>query len=137
MTFSALSEVENEQSFDTQGIPAEAAMVMSALEAGDQSPEEKRSIQRVPYRTVTQLRLFRDQPETPGWELFTRNVNRRGMGFLTRHRLPLGYGGHVELVAPNGRPLSVPCTLFRCREAVPGWYEGAMNFNREQADFRV
>src|ERR1700722_7017653 len=97
MTFSALYEVENEESFDTQGIPAEAALVMSALEAGDQSQQEKRIVRRGPYRTITQLRLFRDQPETPGWELFTRDVNRRGMGFLTRHRLPLGYGGVVLL----------------------------------------
>jgi hypothetical protein len=29
----------------------------------------------------------------------------------------------------------VPCTLLRCRQASPGWFEGCLHFNREQAMF--
>jgi hypothetical protein len=126
--------------------PAEVEMILSAMEAGrhawnqeaGQEPngEERREAGRVPYRVRAELHLFRDQPGAPPWVLYVRDADVRGMGFLSPHRLPLGYGGYVELIAPTGRPLSVPCTLFRCREVVPGWYDGAMNFNREQGDFQ-
>ena len=131
--------------------PADVEMILSSMEAGkfafNQEQEilgmgtpagrERREGQRVPYRVRAELRLYRDQPGSAPWLIYVRDADTRGLGFVSPHRLPLGYGGHVELVAPSGRPLSVPCTLFRCREAVPGWYEGAMNFNREQVDFRV
>jgi hypothetical protein len=29
----------------------------------------------------------------------------------------------------------VHCTLLRCREAAPGWFEGSVYFNREQPQF--
>jgi hypothetical protein len=123
------------EAFESETVPAEAAMVMSALEAADHDQQDRRLASRVPFRTKTQLRLFRDEPNMPGWELFTRDVNRRGLGFLTRHRLPLGYGGVVVLPDANGERSSVHCTLSRCREAAPGWFEGCICFNREQPQF--
>ncbi len=121
---------------DSDGIPAAAAMVMSALEAGAAADEDRRELGRVSYRTTTTLRLFRDQPSAPQWRLYTRDINHRGMGFITPHRLPLGYGGIVILPDENGRPTSVHCTLSRCREAAPGWFEGCLHFNREQPHWR-
>jgi len=38
---------------------------------------------------------------------------------------------------PGGDIRTIACTLLRCREAAPGWYEGRMYFNRQQADFAV
>jgi hypothetical protein len=133
--------------------PADVEMILSSMEAGRHawaqeaenaslqaatagSDDDRRVGERVPYRVRAELRLFRDRPGSPAWLLYVRDADVRGLGFVSPHRLPLGYGGYVELVAPTGRPLSVPCTLFRCREVVPGWYEGAMSFNREQADFK-
>ena len=52
-----------------------------------------------------------------------RDVNRRGISFLTPHRLPLGYGGLLDVQTPDGRLISIHCTLIRCREAAPGWFE--------------
>jgi len=131
--------------------PADVELILSAMEAGRHAwsqlegavshpqakePEEHRAYERLPYRIRAELRLFRDQPGSPAWLLFVRDADTRGIGFISQHRLPLGYGGYVELVAPTGRPMSIPGTLLRCREAVAGWYEGAMHFNREQGDFR-
>ena len=99
------------------------------------SGDDRRLSERLPYRVRAELRLFSDRPGSPAWLLYVRDADRRGMGFITPHRLPLGYGGNVDLVAASGRPLSVPCVLSRCREAVAGWYEGALTFNREQCDF--
>jgi len=132
--------------------PPDVEMILSSMEAGRHAwkqemenaagdgagahtGEERRAGGRISYHVRAELHLFRDPPGSPPWLLYVRDADPRGLGFISTHRLPLGYGGYVELVAPTGRPLSIPCTLFRCREAVPGWYEGAMNFNREQADF--
>jgi hypothetical protein len=111
---------------------AEIDLVLSALEAAGVSDDDRRRAPRRPYRVNAELRLFSDSPTAMPWRLYTRDVSSRGMGFITRHRLPLGYGGRVHLTTPNGHPITIHCTLYRCREAAPGWYEGALYFNREQ-----
>jgi len=127
--------------------PPEVDLILSAMEvAAAESPAdphaelaaaERRHGGRTPYRVRAALRLFSDAPGDGPWSLYTRDVDRRGVGFITPHRLPLGYGGTVELYAPSGRKEAVPCTLFRCRQTVQGWYEGALYFNREQEGFDV
>ena len=113
---------------------AEAELVLSAMEAGTPAAahDNRRRHPRRRYHVVAELRLFSDTPGTPRWRLFTRDVSVRGVGFITRDCMPLGYGGIVELPGPHGRPLSINGTLFRCREIGNGWYEGALYFNREQ-----
>jgi hypothetical protein len=111
-------------------------MILSALEAAGLS-EDRRRLPRRHYHRAASLRLFADVPGTPPWRLFIRDINQRGMGFLTPHRLPLGYGGTLELPRPCGRRVPVNCTLLRCRPITPGWYEGALYFNRDQMEFRV
>ncbi len=66
-----------------------------------------------------------------------RDINPQGLGFVTRHRLPLGYGGILTIPTPSGKPAKVDCTLLRCREAVQGWFEGGMYFNRPQIAFAL
>jgi hypothetical protein len=126
-------------------IPPQVELVMSALEAGRHqgSSDEyhgpnRRTARRRTLRVRAALRLFSDTQPTPPWALYTRDVHSRGLGFITPHRLPLGYGGVLELPAScagpaaEGEILSIPCTLLRCREAAPGWFEGSVYFNREQ-----
>lgn len=113
--------------------PPEADLIISALEAGRAGgTADRRRTRRIGYRVPAILRLFSDLPDTDPWTLYTRDIDRRGIGFITRHRLPLGYGGMIRLPLPNGDFLEAHCTLLRCREAAPGWYEGALYFNREQ-----
>jgi hypothetical protein len=89
------------------------------------------------YRATAMLSLFADAPGSSARVLYTRDVNERGIGFVTRDRLPLGYGGVLRLPArTQGQIFSIPCTLYRCRLAAPGWYEGALHFNRDQSEFR-
>jgi hypothetical protein len=115
--------------------PREVDMILSALEAAGHDSPDRRGAGRSCYRVFARLHLFSDGDFASPWKLFTRDANSRGLGFLTPHRLPLGYGGRVELPAPDGSILSVHCTLLRCCEAAPGWYEGALYFNREQIAF--
>jgi hypothetical protein len=118
-----------------EDLPAEVEFILSALEAGQFAGASRRRTQRSPYRVSACLKLFSDRPDAPPWQLFVRDVNPKSLGFVTRHRLPLGYGGLLTLTAPDGRPLKIDCTLLRCREAVQGWFEGSMYFNREQPAF--
>lgn len=115
-------------------LPAELDFILSALEAGQTNRHHQRAAARKSYRVRAGLRLFADGPQEMR-ELYTRDVSRRSLGFVCRHRLPLGYGGILELPAPDGRLLRIDCTLLRCREAVRGWFEGAVYFNREQFGF--
>jgi len=117
--------------------PAEVDLILSALDAGRNIDANRRLGSRLPYRVRAALRLFSDPPGSEPYALYTRDVDPRGMGFITPHRLPLGYGGEVELFTPRGHKLRVHCTLLRCRQAAPGWYEGAAYFNREQWSFQV
>ncbi|MEO6437139.1 MAG: hypothetical protein ABIP55_15460 [Tepidisphaeraceae bacterium] len=111
--------------------PADVDLVLSALEAGGEHDEQRRH-PRLRHRVAAELRLFSDTPGAPPWRLYTRDTCVRGIGFVTRDRLPLGYGGVVNLTSPNGRPVTVNGTLFRCRDIGNGWFEGALYFNREQ-----
>jgi hypothetical protein len=121
---------------DDAAASAEAAMVLSALEAAG-GREDRRQLPRMIYRTTAMLWLFADTPGSAGRALYTRDINERGIGFVTRDRLPLGYGGVVRLPNPKmpSQILSIACTLYRCRLAAPGWYEGALHFNRDQHEF--
>jgi hypothetical protein len=87
------------------------------------------------YRVRAQLQLFADPPGADPWILYTRDINPKGLGFITRHRLPLGYGGKIQLPSPTSQIVTIHCTLYRCREAAQGWFEGALYFNRDQWTF--
>ena len=117
----------------------EVDLVLSALEAAGSATatDERRRTQRMSYRVKAELQLFSDPSGAEPWVLFTRDINPKGLGFITRHRLPLGYGGKVRIPSPTGQMMTIHCTLYRCREAAPGWFEGAMYFNRDQWTFSL
>lgn len=121
---------------DDSALPQEAAMVLTAMEAAG-GRENRRKGARTTYRSTASLWLFADAPGSSARVLYTRDVNERGIGFVTRERLPLGYGGVLRLPGPQtpGQIFSIPCTIYRCRLAAPGWYEGALHFNRDQTEF--
>ncbi len=110
--------------------------MISALEAGrgQSLASDQRLHNRMRYRVKATLRLYSDLEGTPPWVLFTRDVGIRGIGFITRQRLPLGYGGTVRILTPGGNLLEAAATLLRCRIAAPGWYEGSLYFNRDQPE---
>ena len=116
--------------------PAGAELILSAIDSGRHKadPFDRRALPRLRYRVVGRLRLFSDPPHDTPRAIYTRDVNSRGLGFITPHRLPLGYGGFVEFRGPDGRPRRLQCTLQRCREVAPGWYDAALSFNREQPE---
>ena len=116
-------------------LPADVEFILSALEAGRFSGPTRRRHERRPFRVEAKLKLFSDPAHAEAWTLYTRDAGHQGLGFVTRHRLPLGYGGILTILNPQGREVKIDCTLLRCREAVTGWFEGSLYFNREQPGF--
>ena len=116
--------------------PPGAELILSAMDSGRHKadPSDRRALPRLPFRVRGRLRLFSDAANGPSHAIYTRDVNPRGLGFITPDRLPLGHGGFVEFPDPNGRPRRLQCTLQRCREIAPGWYDAAVCFNREQPE---
>lgn len=117
--------------------PPQVELILSALETGQFARGNRRANRRNPYRVRARLRLFSDPPLSSPWQVYTRDVHAKGLGFISAHRLPLGYGGILEIPGPEGGVLEINCTLFRCREAAPGWYEGSVYFHREQPEFAM
>ena len=115
--------------------PAQVDLILSALETGQHPAHERRTSRRARYRVRTRLRLFSDPPLASPWIVYTRDIHARGLGFISPNRLPLGYGGLIELPGPDGTLTNVHCTLLRCREAAPGWYECSVYFNRERPEW--
>lgn len=120
--------------------PPEVDMILSAMEVARSSAArsgfgvaaaDRRDGARQPYRTRAQLKLYADPADAPPAVLYTRDADRRGVGFITPTLLPLGYGGWVTLQAPDGQTVRVECTVYRCRRTVQGWFEGALSFHRD------
>ena len=116
--------------------PAEVDLILSAMDSGRHSASgtERRDQPRLDLRVKGRLRLFSDGPQGGPRVIYTRDAHPRGLGFITPHRLPLGHGGFAEFTGPDGRPRRIQCTLHRCRETAPGWFEGSVHFNREQPE---
>src|SRR5262245_44988770 len=93
-------KIEGLDLLPTEEWPAEADLIISALDVGDAesgvSHDNRRRHPRMRYRVIADLRLFSDQPGSEPWRLYSRDVSARGLGFVTPHRLPLGYGGIVQ-----------------------------------------
>jgi hypothetical protein len=129
---------ETQEGEDTAAWSQEAGMILTALEAGGWN-DDRRKTHRLAYRVKAALGLFADPSGAAARVLYTRDADHRGIGFVTRERLPLGYGGILRVAHPQDHTniLSIPCTLVRCRPAAQGWYEGAAHFNRDQAVFQT
>jgi hypothetical protein len=112
--------------------PTEVNMIISAMEAGG-SVEDKREIPRMLFRAKAFLKLFVDRQESKGRALYLRDANERSLGFVTQHRLPLGYGGVIQVCPPlkAGQVFELGCTVIRCRQVADGWFEGCVSLNRE------
>lgn len=121
---------------DERHWPSEARLVLSAMDTGSVDGEQ-RQVPRARYRVRAELSLFVDVPGSVPWLLYVRDACDRSLGFITRHRLPLGYGGVLRVPAPDGQIIRVECVLLRCREAARGWHEGAIYFNRRQWIFEA
>jgi len=115
--------------------PAEVEFLISALEAGPKPLIDRQKVRRSQYRVRATLKLFSDAPDAKPALLYTRNITSAAMAFLTNDVLTLSHGGILRIPTPSGEIVKINCTVLRYREAAPGWFEGAVYFNREQPFF--
>jgi hypothetical protein len=119
----------------TSPFPAEVEFLISALEAGPKPLIDRQKETRTQYRVRATLKLFSDAPDAKPALLYTRNVTTHALAFLTNDVLTLSHGGILRIPTPSGEIVKINCTVLRYREAAPGWFEGAVYFNREQPFF--
>ena len=119
----------------TAAFPAEVEFLISALEAGPKPLVDRQKERRSQYRVRATLKLFSDAADAKPALLYSRNVTSQAMAFLTNDVLTLSHGGILRIPSPSGETLKINCTVLRYREAAPGWFEGALYFNREQPFF--
>ncbi len=115
--------------------PRDVDLIISALHAAGSATADRRGGHRRRHRVIARLTLFCNSSSAPR-QLYVRDMTEKHLGFLVADPVPLGYGGTVELVRPDQTIASISCVVHRCRECVPGWYEGALMFNRVQPDLK-
>ena len=133
--FDPVESMRPTRRMSSTALPAEADFILSALEAARAPVIDRRAVPRLVLRTVAELQLYSDRPGAEPWAIYVRDVTTKGLGCISRRRLPLGNGGHLQICGPNGEQLSIACTIRRCIETVNGWYQGSLSFNREQWAF--
>jgi hypothetical protein len=105
-------------------IPADARFVLSVLNGdGSSNSNDRRRFARNPYVAPGELEVIGDAAP-PRTAVYTRDVNRWGVGFVTQHPLPLGRDATLRIWI-EGQMLMLRSCVLRCREVLPGWYEGA------------
>ncbi len=119
----------------SEAFPTEVDFLISAIEAGYRPRIDRQRWPRMIHRVVAVLKLFSDGETRPSRTLYTRQASLKALGFVTSEHLPLSHGGMLRLADPSGQPVAIACTILRCGEAAPGWYEGAVYFNRDQSIF--
>ena len=115
--------------------PPDVRLVLASLERTPRVRDDRRAIPRIRYRARAGLKLHSAKGGEPPHELYIRDVNHRGLGFVTAHRLATAHGGALHVPTPSGTIRTIGCVVLRCREVAPGWYEAAVSFNREESDF--
>jgi hypothetical protein len=130
-------EQEELLSHAEEAFPREVEFVISALAAGLHPEEDRHHVARTSYRVRATLKLFSDQADVPPTLLYVRDVSTQAAGFLSARPVTLSHGGIMRIRSRKGEMMQVYCTVLRCREAAPGWYEGAVYFNREQGALGV
>ena len=115
--------------------PRDVDLIISALHAAGFEGDDRRDTIRRRHRVIARLSLFYNLANPPH-QLFVRDCSERHLGFITLCPMPLGYAGTVELLRPDAQVASIACSIRRCRECVPGWYEGTLLFNRVQPELK-
>ena len=121
--------------FVTAELPEDVREVMAML--GGREPVtgsavvERRQSPRVEHRVRAAMEID-DQIQRSRQTIYTRDVSSWGVGFLSRMPLPVGSNAMLHIDGAHGRPLRLMCCVLRCREVMPGWFEGAALLFKEE-----
>jgi len=111
-------------------IPQDARFVISILN-GERSPNhERRRFPRRAFVAAAELEVL-GEAAPPRRTIYTRDANPWGVGYVTQHPLPVGRDATLRIWIA-GEMLMLRSCILRCREVLPGWFEGAALLYNEE-----
>ena len=115
--------------------PTDVDLICSAMDAAKSPGDpQRRHESRRPHRVIARLLIA---GEAEPVRIYTRDCDASHVGFVAERPLPMGFNGTVEFAAPDGSLMSAACKVSRCRECVPGWFEGALTFAKPIPTLRL
>jgi hypothetical protein len=109
----------------------EVIAMLSGRQTSDASVVERRRTPREEHHVRAAMEID-DQIQRSRQTVYTRDVSSWGVGFICRMPLPPGSNAMLHIDGAHGRPLRLMCCVLRCREVMPGWFEGAALLFREE-----
>ena len=112
------------QSVGFDSFPEDVQEVLGLIDSMFPQLQDRRMIPRWAYRAAATFDRTGDEPAL----LWTRDLNAWNVGFVARHQVRSGLRGRIRFEVPGGDTVEVRGRIARCREFVPGWYEGYVDF---------
>jgi hypothetical protein len=122
--------------FVTAELPQDVRDVIEMLSGRDAATTsnavvERRQTPRLEHHVRAAMEID-DQIQRSRLTIYTRDVSSWGVGFVCRMPLPPGSNAMMHIDGGRGRPLRLMCCVLRCREVMPGWFEGAALLFKEE-----
>jgi hypothetical protein len=99
----------------------------------EETSDERRKFSRVPYVESATVELADPMGHQHRLRIHSRDANQWGVGFIAQVTLPVGQSALVQIKGGDGIDVRAVGCVVRCREVLPGWYEGALLFLDEQS----
>ena len=124
--------------FVTAELPEDVRDVLEMLSGRDAASAgtnnavvERRQTPRADHHVRAAMEID-DHIQRSRLTVYTRDVSSWGVGFVCRMPLPPGSNAMLHIEGPRGRTLRLMCCVLRCREVMPGWFEGAALLFKEE-----
>ena len=121
--------------FVTAELPDDVREVIALLSGRaavtDSAVVERRQTPRLEHHVRAAVEID-DSIQRSRQTIYTRDVSSWGVGFICRMPLPPGSNAMLHIDGAHGRSLRLMCCVLRCREIMPGWFEGAALLFREE-----
>ena len=107
-------------------------LVLQILTSESEADAERRRFSRAVYVKHARIELTDPMGHVHRYGLWSRDANQWGVGIITQTPLPVGQFGLLQIKGGDGVDIRARGCILRCREVLPGWYEGAILFEQEQ-----
>ena len=108
-------------------------LVLQILGAEAQDGADRRRYSRCAYVARAAVELMDPMGHMHRVKAFSRDANQWGVGLVTQTVLPVGQNALLQIEGGDQVDVRARGCIVRCREVLPGWYEGAVLFEQEQS----
>lgn len=107
-------------------------LVLQVLTSECGEGAERRQFSRCPYVARAAVELEDPMGHVLRVKVFSRDANQWGVGLVSQTVLPAGENALLQIEGGDGVDVRARGCIVRCREVLPGWFEGAVLFEQEQ-----